>query len=298
MPTLELVLTALLGLAFGSFLNVCVSRLPEHRSIVRPGSRCPRCGAPVRPRDNVPVLSFLLLGGRCRRCRARIGWRYPLLEAAAGAAAVGCVFRFGAGLEGVSLALFCCLLLALAATDWETRTLPDALTLPLLCLGVIVRAAQAWANALPASGAWRAGLAAGSAAAGAALAAAGLLWAVGWIYERLRGRRGMGMGDVKLAAAIAAWLGPGRMLLVLFLAVGMGAMGGSVLALTRRRRSSGSRSAASGSAASRSSSSQLPPASSAEPLALPFGSLLCAAAIYGAFAGDATLRWYLSFFPR
>ena len=148
MLTLQIVFALLFGLCPRQLLNVCISRLPRHRSIVRPASPCPSCRAPIATRDNIPLLSFILLRGRCRDCQKSIGWRYPFVELAVAAFTVGSILFSGFDLEGVALTLFCSLLLALAVCDAETMQLPDTLTLPLLGLGILYRAGDAFVGEL------------------------------------------------------------------------------------------------------------------------------------------------------
>jgi leader peptidase (prepilin peptidase) / N-methyltransferase len=276
MLTIEIVFALLFGLALGSFLNVCISRLPRHQSIVQPPSHCPRCNARIAARDNIPLLSFLLLRGHCRNCHQRIAWRYPFVEAAVAVLTVGNILFAGFSVDGVAFTLFCALLLALAVCDAETMQLPDTLTLPLLGLGILYRAADGFVGELHhgAALAWHSALLLGLRGSISAAATALALLLLGWLYSLVRHRQGIGLGDVKLAAAIAAWLGARQMCVVFFLAVVTGALTAlAVLALRGRKtdRSQG-------------------------PLAVPFGTFLALAGIYCAFLGDATLQWYLSFF--
>jgi len=209
---------AVLGLIAGSYLNVVVHRLPRGLSTVRPRSACPACGAPISARDNLPLFSFALLGGRCRACKAPISWRYPLVEAATALLFVGCLERFGVSLAAVAAALFCCLMLALGLIDLEHLLLPDRLTLPGILAGL---ALQPW---LPWGGLWQA-------VAGALLGAAVLLaiWA-GWYL--VRHEEGMGLGDVKMLALIGAFLGWRGTLVALFFASFAGALTGLALIVT------------------------------------------------------------------
>lgn len=276
MLTLQIVVALLFGLAFGSFLNVCIGRLPRHRSIARPRSHCPSCKAPIAIYDNIPLISFLMLRGRCRHCQKSIGWRYPFVEAAVAVLVAGNLLYFGFNFWGVAFAIFCALLLALAVCDAETMQLPDTLTLPLLGLGILYRAgdgffgevshgaAYAWHTA------WTLGLRGAISAAATALA----LLLLRWIYSLVRRRQGLGLGDVKLAAGIAAWLGARQMCVVFFLAVVTGALTALILlAVSGRKR-----------------------AKSEGPLAVPFGTFLALAGIYCVFMGTNTLEWYLNFF--
>jgi leader peptidase (prepilin peptidase)/N-methyltransferase len=245
------------GLAFGSFLNVCIARLPWHRSIVRPRSRCPHCGAPIAARDNIPLLSFLLLQGRCRACRQAIAWRYPAIELATAALWLLCWLRYGPTLQALGMAVLSFLLLGLAAMDAETMRLPNSFTLPGIVLGVVYSGAmcgEGWARCAVLS-------------MSRAATAAGILLAVSGVYWLLRRREGMGIGDVKLLAMIAAWLGPGPALLALFLGVFGTAIYGLGIGVIRRRLDGA--------------------------VPLPFGSFLCAAALYAAFQGQKIVGWYM-----
>ncbi len=275
MLTIEIVFAVLIGLAFGSFLNVCISRLPRHESVVRPPSHCPRCKAPIAIRDNIPLVSYFLLRGRCRNCGKRIAWRYPFVEAGVAALAVGNLLYTGLAFESVAFAIFCALLLALAVCDAETMQLPDALTLPLLVLGILYRAGDGLGEMhRGAAVAWHSALMLGLRGAISAGVTAVALLLLRWIYSLVRRRQGLGLGDVKLAAAIAAWLGARQMCVVFFLAVVTGALTALVIFALRGHR----RSKAEG------------------PLAVPFGTFLALAGIYCSFLGDITLQWYLGFF--
>jgi len=198
-----------LGAVIGSFLNVVIHRVPRGESIVRPGSRCPACGTPIRWYDNVPILSWILLGARCRACRARISLRYPLVEAAAAAAAVLAVSRWGVSVTGVEAALFAWIALALAFIDLDHQILPDVITLPSIGLGLV--------------GALLGGLTTPLEAAIGALVGAAIPAAVILIYRLLRGEEGMGWGDVKYLAAIGAVVGVQGCLWVLVVGAVLGA---------------------------------------------------------------------------
>jgi leader peptidase (prepilin peptidase)/N-methyltransferase len=206
---------AAMGLIAGSYLNVVIHRLPRGLSTVLPRSACPACGAPIAVRDNLPLLSFALLGGRCRACKAPIAWRYPLIEAATALVFVGCSERFGLSLAAPAAALFCCLMIALGMIDLEHLILPDRITLPGIAVGL---ALQPW---LPWGGLWQA-------VAGALLGAAILLaiWG-GWYL--VRHEEGMGLGDVKMLALIGAFLGWKGTLVALLFASFAGALTGLAL---------------------------------------------------------------------
>ncbi len=211
------------GLVVGSFLNVVIHRLPRGGSLLRPPSHCPACGATVRWFDNVPVLSFLLLAGRCRACRAPISPRYPAVELLGGFAAVAALLRFGLTVAGVEAMLLLMLLVALAFIDLEHHLLPDLLTLPGIALGLAGSLAGGLVPAL-------------DAAIGAAVGAA-VPYAVIVVYRWLRGVEGMGLGDTKLLAMIGAFLGWRGALLTLGLAATAGAaVGIALIAAGRGRR--------------------------------------------------------------
>lgn len=183
----------LLGLIVGSYLNVLIYRLPRGLSTVFPASRCPRCQAPIRPWHNIPVLGYLALRGRCRVCREPIPWRYPVIEAVCGGAFLASFRIFGPTLDALAAAAFCAAMLVLAVLDLEHRLLPDRITLPGVALGLLLAPWVSWTGLLDAAG-------------GAALGAA-TLGALSGLWYLAHRRSGMGMGDVKMAAMIGAFLG-------------------------------------------------------------------------------------------
>lgn len=211
---------AICGLIVGSYLNVVVYRLPLGLSTVYPRSRCPGCGSLIRARDNVPVLSFLLLRGRCRTCGTPISWRYPLVEATTGALFVACLLRFGLTLQALTAIVFSCLMLVLALIDYDHMILPDRITLPGVAVGI---ASQLVA---PLAGLWPAVI-------GAALGA-GILLAVWGLWLLVRREEGMGLGDVKMLALVGAFLGWPGVLVTLF----FGALSGSIVGIALMRRGS------------------------------------------------------------
>lgn len=257
MEALAVVIVVLLGLIFGSFLNVCIARLPGHESIVRPRSRCPKCKSPIAAWDNIPILSYVLLRGRCRACGQPIAWRYPAVEIVLALLWLLCWFSYGATLRAVGMAVLSFLLLGLAVMDAETLRLPDAFTLPGIVVGIIYSGAicDQWARCAVLSIGWAASF-------------AGILLAIAGIYWLLRRHSGMGIGDAKLIAMIAAWLGPSPAALVLVLGTIAAAIYGLYVSAIRRRLD----------------------------IPIPFGSFLCLAAMYAVFYGQQTINWYLGFF--
>lgn len=215
----ELGIVIFLGLAIGSFLNVVVHRLPRGESLVSPGSRCPACGYALRALDNVPVLSYLALRGRCRQCRTRISPRYPLLELATAAVFVLHYLVFGwTPLLAVRL-LFAASMVALFAIDLEHHLLPDAITLPGIVVGLL-------ASAFLPPGILDALI--------GALVGGGVLWLIGEAYFRYSGEEGMGGGDVKMLAMIGAFLGWELVIVTLVGSSIAGSLIGGVLIATRR----------------------------------------------------------------
>ncbi|HJT69103.1 MAG TPA: prepilin peptidase [Terriglobales bacterium] len=217
-----------LGLAFGSFLNVCIYRLPRGLSVVRPGSACPHCGKFIRFYDNIPVLSWLFLRGRCRACSARISPRYLVVELLTGGLFLLCYSRFGLTLGMLKCAVLGFLLLGLIFTDAETRLLPDKLTLPGLAIGLIfslfvpvndmlsILLPGTFAIPMTASSSMRVFSLMDSALG--AIIGASFLYGAGAIYFRARGVEGMGFGDVKLMAMVGAFVGTRLTILTIFAA--------------------------------------------------------------------------------
>lgn len=181
------------GLIVGSFLNVCIHRLPLDESIVRPRSRCPHCRERIRATDNVPLISYLLLRGRCRSCGAQISARYPLVELSTGVIAVLSLHAFGTGLEAFAAFVFLAALLTVSLIDLDHFIIPDVISLPGIAAGLLF-------SFLLGQPGWRDSLIG---------AAAGWLslWLVAGAYRLLTGREGMGLGDAKLLAMIGAFLG-------------------------------------------------------------------------------------------
>ncbi len=296
----------LLGLAFGSFLNVCIYRLPRDLSIVRPRSACPRCGTPIRARDNIPVFSWLLLRGRCRRCRAAISPRYLVVELITALLFLGCYARFDLTLLTAKFCVLVALLIALIFTDAETKLLPDSLTLPGLAAGVLFSvfvpvndlAARLAPGLVPIAArpeAWRV-LSLADSLLGALLGAS-FIYGAGMIYKLTRHIEGMGFGDVKLMAMIGAFLGIKLTAFTIFGASVLGsAFGlGTVLYVwikrTRRRMARNRESAAVARKRAWQSARVV-----YRHYEMPFGVFLGSMAIVAFFFGSNILGWYWSLY--
>jgi leader peptidase (prepilin peptidase)/N-methyltransferase len=242
MPTIVLVPGAfLLGLLVGSFLNVCIYRLPREESVVHPRSRCTRCGHQIRWYDNIPVLSFLLLAARCRDCGASIPFLYPLVEILTAALFAIVASRFGLSLVAVKTLLFISMMLILAFSDVTERLLPDEITLGGAVVGLVFSVIAPLPPGtvdlvLRVSGVRLSprAVSVAESAVGAATGA-GLLWAVAEIYYRIRFREGMGFGDVKMMALIGAFLGLQQALGAVMLASLVGAVLGIIFIVVFRK---------------------------------------------------------------
>ncbi|MEP7364835.1 MAG: prepilin peptidase [Acidobacteriota bacterium] len=265
---LPAILAALFGLIIGSFLNVCIHRMPRDESIVWPGSRCPTCRHALAPYDNIPLLSWLLLHGHCRHCFTRIHWRYPLVEASTGVLFALTVLTWGPTPAALKYMLFAALCVGMLFTDLETRLLPDEFTLGGLGAGLILSVLVPQQNTFlsffvpslsPAL------ISMVDAGIGAAIGS-GTFWLVAEAYSKIRGREGLGFGDVKMVAMLGAFLGiTGAMATIL-----VGCVAGSVIGLLwiwYRKQA-------------------------ANQYELPFGSFLAAAGLLIAFRGEGLLRWY------
>lgn len=231
---IEAILALLFGLIIGSFLNVCIYRWPRDLSVVKPRSHCTSCEKMIAWYDNVPVVSYLLLGGRCRYCRAPISWRYPVVELATGLLFFYWVYVDGVTPLAIKMCIFSALLVGLIFADLEERILPDEMTKGGIVLGLIF----AWFVKIDDFGGqgilglmWMFGLHIPERYASIAQAAIGaglpsfFLWAGGFLYEKVRHREGLGFGDVKLVAMVGAFLGLQPALLTLL----MGSLAGAVL---------------------------------------------------------------------
>ncbi|HCX33950.1 MAG TPA: prepilin peptidase [Rhodocyclaceae bacterium] len=244
-PRTFLAAAAIVGLVVGSFLNVVIHRVPkmmerEWRAqcaefageavpveqalgLAFPASHCPRCGAPIRALDNIPVLSYLWLRGRCRQCRRAISPRYPVVEALAAGLTFWSAWRFGFGVQAVAASILIWTLIALAFIDADTQLLPDSITLPLLWAGLV---ANLWGTFADLK----------SAVIGA-IAGYLSLWTIYWLFKLATGKEGMGHGDFKLLAALGGWLGWQMLPAIIFLASVVGAaVGIALIGLARHGR--------------------------------------------------------------
>jgi leader peptidase (prepilin peptidase)/N-methyltransferase len=264
----------LFGLVIGSFLNVCILRIPAEKSIVVPASSCPKCGKAIAPYDNVPIVSWLLLGGKCRNCKAKISALYPMVELLTGLLFLACYFAFGLRLDALKWALFAALLVVLTITDLRERILPDEVNFFGLGLGLLL---SFFTPPIDGTAQWIATrsfdfpppqpiLSFVDALVGAAVGS-GMLWLVAEGYFRLRGREGMGLGDVKMMAAVGAFFGLKRTLMTVLAGSLLGSVIGlGVIALLKKGRD----------------------------YELPFGTFLGAGALLVLFFGTPALQWYQS----
>ena len=266
---IEVLVAALAGLLIGSFLNVCIYRLPRDLSVVKPRSFCPECNQMIAWYDNIPVISYLVLAGRCRRCGHRIPMRYPIVELLTAAAFV-CAVRFlGPTVAAAKYCVFGAILIALVFSDLEERILPDEFTLGGTALGVI------FAAFVPPTGGIlrliffapnRERLLSVADALFAAVLCAGALWGVGALYQKMRHREGLGLGDVKMVAMIGAFLGLQGALLTLILGSLLGAIVGLAYVWFTGK--------------------------DASTYELPFGTFLGVAALGVGFFGEVVFNWY------
>jgi leader peptidase (prepilin peptidase) / N-methyltransferase len=264
----------LFGLAIGSFLNVCILRIPADKSIVLPSSSCPKCGRAIAPYDNIPVLSWIFLGGKCRNCKTKISAMYPAVELFTGLLFLACYLIFGLSVDALKWAVFAALLVVLTVTDLRERILPDEVNFFGLGAGLVF---SFFTQSLDGTALWlsrrwfdfpppQMALSFADAALGA-MAGSGLLWIVAEGYFRLRGKEGMGLGDVKMMAAVGAFLGLKRTMMTVLLGSLLGSVIGIFLiAVSKKGRD----------------------------YELPFGTFLGAGALLVVFFGTPALHWYES----
>ena len=243
----------LLGLALGSFMNVCIYRIPLKKSIIHPPSSCPNCGKKIRFYDNIPLVSYLLLLGKCRHCRHPISWRYPTVEAMIGLLSLALFIRYGLSYQYILFLLFTASLVTISFVDLDHQIIPDVLSLS----GVIAGLAIAF---IPGNISWLNSLI-------GIIAGGGSLFLVGFVYEKLTGKQGMGGGDVKLLAMIGAWMGWKALPFVLLISSLMGAVIGSVFLLA---------------------------AGKGYRVRIPFGPFLSLGALLYLFFGPQLTSWYLN----
>lgn len=219
--SLMMVFSLATGMCVGSFLNVCIYRIPAARSIVFPGSSCPNCHQPIRWFDNIPVISYALLRGRCRRCHAAISPRYPLVEFLAGLFALCTYLNWGISAASLIYFMFICALITLTFIDIDHQILPDVITLSGmgagLCIGFLLPDMTFMDSVI--------GL----------LAGGGSLYAVAWGYQMATGREGMGGGDIKLLAMMGTFIGWKGVIFTIFSGSLIGALiGGAIMVINRK----------------------------------------------------------------
>jgi len=275
------VFIAVLGAIIGSFLNVVIHRLPREQSITLPASACPSCGEAIKAYDNIPIVSFLILGGRCRSCRAPISIRYPLVEAL-----TALLFAAVSWHDGISWALpfdlaFIAIMIALVFIDAEHMILPNAITYPGIVFALAARIAVPYLagaphfddlpslihGPLPGQPLWLVSLAG---AVIGAIAGGGSLWLMGFLWEKMRGVEAMGLGDVKMMFMVGAYLGWRLTVLTIFIAVLTGSLIGIAMMLRRGGRNL--------------------------QMMLPFGIFLGIGAVISLLAGTGVVTWYASQF--
>ncbi len=217
---IQQVFVFILGCCLGSFFNVVIYRLPAKLSIVQPGSHCPRCSRPIAFYDNIPLISYLILMGKCRHCRAPISFRYPMVEALTGTIALLLFQQYGFSMQLLGESIFVSLLILIAFIDLDTFTIPNILSLPGIAAGLafsFLTPRLSWQDSLL-----------------GILLGGGFLYAVAVAYQFFRRQEGLGGGDIKLLAMIGAFLGSAGVLFTIMLASVVGAMAG--IAVMRRTR--------------------------------------------------------------
>ena len=228
---IEAIFALLFGLIIGSFLNVCIYRWPRDLSVVKPRSHCTSCEKTIAWYDNVPVVSYVVLGGRCRYCQARISWRYPVVELGTGLLWFYWVYAYHLTPLAAKMCVFSALLVGLIFSDLEERILPDEMTLGGTLMGLVfaifVPVPDVTTDLLSFLGLSERLRSVGSSVLGAGLPAF-FLWGGGWLYQKVRHREGLGLGDVKLIAMVGAFLGLQNALFTLIL----GSIAGSIVGYT------------------------------------------------------------------
>ena len=270
---MELAFALVFGLVIGSFLNVCIVRLPNGIPISKPRSHCPKCKKLIPWYDNIPILSYVFLRARCRHCGTKISVRYPFIEALTGLVSVLLYLKYGVGPEWFIFFAFSSALLVLAVIDVDHRILPDPITLNGIWIGVVASVYLAQPSPIVSSIFFALGFEAASPRVNALIASllgafvgGGLLWGVAEVYLRLRGIEGLGFGDVKMMAMVGAFLGVPRTLLTLMI----GSLVGSITGVIFIRFSGKDRQ-----------------------YELPFGTFLSAAGIISVLYGETLVRLYV-----
>ena len=241
------------GLCIGSFMNVCIYRIPISKSIVTPRSMCPGCNSLISAYDNIPVVSYILLKGKCRNCGIPISLRYPLVETISGLTALAVFMRFGISAEGVIYFLFVSALVVITYIDIDHRIIPDIISLPGIPIGFLL------ASLVLPSMNYKTSLA-------GILTGGGSLLAVAWIYNLITKKEGMGGGDIKLLAMIGAFTGWKGVLFTIFVASAVGTLAGIAVMLKTQKGLK---------------------------LAVPFGPFLSIGAILYIFFGSEIISWYI-----
>lgn len=259
----------LFGLLIGSFLNVCIYRMPRDLSVVRPRSACPHCEKQIAWYDNVPVASWILLSRRCRHCGKPISWRYPAVESVTGILFFAGGLMLGPTLVALKFCVFAAIQVALIFTDFEERILPDEFTVGGTAVGILLAAIipmgpGLMAFVLPAT--WNHSVISVIESIAGAVFTSGILWAFGALYQKIRHREGLGFGDVKMVMMIGAFFGIQGTLLTLIVGSVMGSVAGLLYILIARKDVS--------------------------TYELPFGSFLGIAALGVAIYGGPVLAWY------
>ncbi|MGE5809101.1 MAG: prepilin peptidase [Nitrospirota bacterium] len=261
------------GLVIGSFLNVCIVRLPRDLSVVKPSSHCPVCKTPIRFYDNIPIISFLMLRAKCRSCGEPISWRYPLVELMNGLLYAWIVREFPAGGEALLIMAFCSSLIVITFIDLDHQIIPDVITLPGMLVGLALAPFFMYPLAdplpfhlgefVPHAGRYLTGFL--NSLIGLVLGGAPLL-AIGWIWEKLRHVEAMGGGDVKFMAMVGSFFGWKGALLTIMLGALSGSVVGVLLIMLKRHKME---------------------------KVIPFGPFLAAGALTNAFYGPDIISWYL-----
>lgn len=254
-----LALIFLFAIAFGSFINVLIYRLPRKISLVSPGSHCPKCNSSIKYHDNIPILSFILLRGKCRHCGAGISFRYPLIELLAGVLVVLSFYHFGMTIKGAEAAFLSLIFIPVFFIDLDFRIIPDYFTLPGIVIGLAI-------SFLPAAFiGWKESLI-------GLLVGGGVFFLVGLLGEFVFKKEAMGFGDVKFAAMLGAFLGWKILLLVLILGSFLGSVVGVAILILSKSKNKSSY--------------------------VPFGPFLVAAAFISMYFGNAIINAYLNFVLR